>query len=83
MALRHLVLMEVRIKDLPEGVQILALMEQEKQGNKPNRELLISSGVFFGNFEWSRSIQGSGFWMDAYDNYIKSTWKEDGGNSKS
>jgi hypothetical protein len=64
----------MKIKHLPQPYKEMALIEQEKQGNKRDENLLLIADVEDGNFCWSDSLCGSDFWYNvAEQNYPEIT----------
>lgn len=57
------------IKDLPEGIKLLALMNQIEQGNKPNENLKLIECELAGNFIWFTSSEGFDYWENVYITY--------------
>lgn len=62
-----------KIKDLPAGIGLLAMMEQVEQGLKPNKELSLLAFSDEGGFSWESSTQGWKFWADVYHKYKPTT----------
>lgn len=52
----------MKIKDLPQDLQELALKEAELQNES---QTTIETGLLFA-FEWSKSTQGHAFWNKIY-----------------
>ena len=57
------------IRDLPEGLKLLALMNQRESGNKPNENLKLIEFDSAGNFIWVSSREGFSFWADIDSTY--------------
>lgn len=57
------------IKNLPEGIKLLALMNQVEKGNKPNENLKLIECELGGNFLWQTSNEGFDYWQKVYYAY--------------
>jgi hypothetical protein len=57
-------MVELRIKEIPFDLQLLAFKNQSKQGNLKDDSLLVSNGKSQGNFNWSESFEGEEFWQN-------------------
>lgn len=58
-----------RIKDLPEEIRLLVIIEQMEQLNEPNMELRLTDTKNMGNFDWYGSIKGPKFWDEIDSGY--------------
>lgn len=52
----------VKARDLPEGLRLLALMEQQASGNEPNENINLTLTSYNGNFHWHSTQNGYHFW---------------------
>lgn len=52
------------INELPEGLQILAQMNQVEQGNYANPNKKLTDNFDQGSFDWSSSNEGIKFWVE-------------------
>lgn len=57
----------VYIKDLKQPYREMALIEQEAQGNKRNKNLRLYKYNHQENFSWEDSILGYSFWANVYN----------------
>ena len=57
---------EMKIKDLPEKIKLLALQRQKDAGNSPNENLSLDVFKVNGNFDWIETPEGNAFWEIIY-----------------
>lgn len=57
----------MKIKDLPEEIQEIALLRQEEHGNPRNAEIDLNKGQSEKGFTWWKTPEGYSFWEKIYN----------------
>lgn len=55
------------IKEIGSPYKEMALSNQIKQGNKPNKDLRLGESVSDGGFKWGETDEGYDFWFEIFN----------------